>query len=176
MKRIEKAAQGDRSVFGEIYDAYAPSLYRYISFRVSHAQDREDILSNVFLRSFEAIAKGKRVIQMRAFLYQAARNAIVDYFRQRARTQEYVVEIDEEDIATIVSANTLTVDAAAELGQVRNGMRSLKPEYREIIHLRYVEDLDIGEIAAALGKSHVSIRVLLHRAMRSLKKQLGVAS
>jgi RNA polymerase sigma-70 factor (ECF subfamily) len=175
---IEKALQGDRGAFGEMYELYAAHLYRYISFRINHPHDAEDILSSVFLKSFETLAGGKRVTHLRAFLYQTARNAIVDHFRKNARVQEYEMEAEESNGAAVDanSTSSISIDRESDLAQVRQGMRALRREYQEVIQLRYIEELEIEEIAIALEKSQVGVRVLIHRAMRALKRQLGIST
>lgn len=168
---IEKIERGDREVFGEVYDTYAMHLFRYISFRVSHAQDVEDLVSNVFLKVFEALVAGKRIHHVRAFLYQTARNAMVDYFRGKARQMEYE-SLGEDAGESAMHEDVSPVDQVMETSRIKKTLKKIKFEYREIIELRYIEDLEIAEIAITLNKSHVGVRVLLHRAMNALRKKL----
>ncbi|MEW6610094.1 MAG: RNA polymerase sigma factor [Patescibacteria group bacterium] len=174
---IERMQQGDREALGEIYDIFAPSLYRYISFRISHVQDREDTLSNVFLRVFESIAKGVKISNIRAFLYQSTRNAIIDYYRESTRNAAVVIEWNEELLQNeqrngSLSHSSPLFDATMQNELIVRELGRLKDEYREILLLRYIEDLEIAEIAEIMQKSSVAIRVTLHRALKALKKQM----
>ncbi|MFA4872407.1 MAG: RNA polymerase sigma factor [Patescibacteria group bacterium] len=172
---IERIRQGDREALGEMYDTFAPSLYRYISFRIAHTQDREDILSSVFLRVFESIAKGKMITNIRAFLYQSTRNAIIDYYRESSRSSSVIIEWneellqDEQSLTPLLHSEQL-IDTAIQNRIIAKELGNLKEEYRELLSLRYIEDLEIDEIAAIMQKSHIAVRVTLHRALKALKK------
>ena len=172
---IERIRQGEREALREMYDTFAPSLYRYISFRITHTQDREDTLSSVFLRVFEFIARGAKITNIRAFLYQSTRNAIIDYYRESSRSSSITIEwneelLQDERLSTPLLHSEQLVDTAIRNRIIANELGKLKEEYREMLSLRYIEDLEIDEIASIMQKSHIAVRVTLHRALKALKK------
>lgn len=65
------------------------------------------------------------------------------------------------------------LEISSEFELVRAKMMSLKDEYREVVALRFVEELSIGEIADILEKSNGSTRVLIHRALKALKELMS---
>ncbi len=171
---IERIRQGEREALGEMYDTFAPSLYRYISFRIAHKEDREDTLSSVFLRVFESIAHGKEITNIKAFLYQSTRNAIIDYYR-KTRSSSIAVEWNEELLQREQPRESLLqpdhlIDTVIQNNIIAKELGNLKEEYRELLALRYIEDLEIDEIAAIMQKSRIAVRVTLHRALKALKK------
>ncbi|MEK7863980.1 MAG: sigma-70 family RNA polymerase sigma factor, partial [Chloroflexota bacterium] len=89
---IERARGGDRSAFGELYDAHCDAVYRYILYRVREPSDAEDLTSEVFTRAFANIHRyrwqGKSFL---AWLYTIARNAVTD----RRRRQRPTVDLDD---------------------------------------------------------------------------------
>ena len=59
-----------------------------------------------------------------------------------------------------------------EAEKIIQALQKLKQEYREVVTLRYVDEMEIGEIAAVTGKGHIAIRVTLHRGLKKLKELL----
>ncbi len=167
---IERAKRGEVEAFGCLYERYLESIYRYIRTRVAEDRTAEDLTETVFLRSFESLSRYKeKGLRFSAFLYQIARNLLVDHYRQK-----------EEDLP-IESADQINVspsridDLIVIQGQVeslRVGLEALPEEYREIIRLRVLLELSTTECAQWIGRSEGAVRVLLHRAMKALKRQV----
>jgi len=113
----------------------------------------------------ETIANDK----IKSFLYKIARNLIIDLYRKK---EVLTVEIDDsikdrmkdqkQDILACISAKQ-------EVEEIMKALHQIKGEYREIIILRYIEELSIAEVMEITGKTSSSVRVLLHRAMKALK-------
>lgn len=83
--------------FSQIYDQYIDKIYRFIYLKVSSQEIAEDITSKVFLKGFEAYKDSKSSIgNPGAFLYQIARNAIVDHYRSKGRTMTISTEFSQE--------------------------------------------------------------------------------
>src|SRR3989344_2143089 len=76
----------DADTFAKFYDEYVGRIYRFVLFKVSSVQEAEDITSEVFLKAWEYL--GKKDIEIKnlnSFIYQIARNLVIDYYRSRAR-------------------------------------------------------------------------------------------
>ncbi|MFV9675921.1 MAG: sigma-70 family RNA polymerase sigma factor, partial [Anaerolineales bacterium] len=81
---IERAKRGEVEAFGCLYERYLESIYRYIRTRVAEDRTAEDLTETVFLRSFESLSRYKeKGLRFSAFLYQIARNLLVDHYRQK---------------------------------------------------------------------------------------------
>ncbi len=158
----------DPEAFAQIYDKYVEPLYRYIYFKVASQQDAEDLTSEVFIKMYNYIAEQQnRVNNLRALLYQIARNLVIDFYRKKAkadvvREEEVLLNIKDDRQQSFFK----TVEIASEIEQVENSLRKIKDEYREIIILKYIEELSIKEIADILNKSQGAVRVLIHRALK----------
>ena len=167
---IERAKRGEVEAFGCLYERYLESIYRYIRTRVAEDRTAEDLTETVFLRSFESLSRYKeKGLRFSAFLYQIARNLLVDYYRQK-----------EEDLP-IESADQINVSPSRiddliviqdQVDSLRVGLEALPEEYREIIRLRVLLELSTTECAQWIGRSEGAVRVLLHRAMKALKRQV----
>ncbi len=163
----------DPAAYGRLYDLYAAKIYRFIYFKVSSVADAEDLTAEVFLKTWEHINSGKEVKKFAGLLYRIARNKVIDFYRHRQAAGE--TPIDELMLKKISDEGTMAknLETLNEAEMVIKSLRILKDEYREVLTLRYVDELSMGEIAEILGKSQVNARVLLHRALKTLKKVVG---
>ncbi len=156
-------------IYGQLYDLYAPKIYRFIYFKVSSSMDAEDLTAEVFLKAWEYVNKNKEIEKFGGLLYKIARNLVIDFYRKKS-THE--ANLDETFLQKISDAGTAVEKMAvkSDTQNIMKGLRLLKEEYREVLTLRYIDELDAGEIAAILNKSSINIRVLIHRALKTLRK------
>ncbi|MBI5731810.1 MAG: RNA polymerase sigma factor [Candidatus Magasanikbacteria bacterium] len=156
--------------FGKLYDLYAEKIYRFIYFKVSSQADAEDLTAEVFLKVWEHIANGKEVRKFAGLLYRTARNKVIDFYRQRKTEKEQ--HFDETLLGQLSDNGTEAAkrEEASELETIIKNLKTLKDEYREALTLRYIDELSVSEIAEIIGKSQIATRVLLHRALKTLKK------
>ena len=166
----------DPEAFGKIYDAYAPRIYRFVFFKVSSEEEAQDIAAEVFLKAWQYLLdeKGREVRHLPGLLYGIARNCVIDFYRSRA-TKETVplTEALGDEIAD-ERRTAEKVDAKLDVELLGRQLRDLKDEYREVLVMRYLDELSIGEIAQALDKTKGNVRVLVHRALGALKKHTHV--
>lgn len=168
----------DPEVFGKLYDIYVDQIYRFIYFKVGRKEEAEDLTGDVFLKTWQYINEmGSEVIDnLRAFLYQTARNAVIDFYRSRDQ-REFVAlpeEDDEKPTMEIVDEKqdlVEKIELASDLEEVKKALQKIREEYREVIILRFVEEMSVKETAEILGKSEGAVRVLLHRAVAALKEE-----
>ena len=167
---IERAKRGEVEAFGYLYERYLESIYRYIRTRVAEDRTAEDLTETVFLRSFESLSRYKeKGLRFSAFLYQIARNLLVDHYRQKE--EELPLEsADQIDVSLSRIDDIIVIQDQAD--RLRVGLEALPEEYREIIRLRVLLELSTTECAQWIGRSEGAVRVLLHRAMKALKRQV----
>jgi len=167
---IERAKRGEVEAFGCLYERYLESIYRYIRTRVADDRTAEDLTETVFLRSFESLGRYKeKGLRFSAFLYQIARNLLVDHYRQKE--EELPLE-SADQISVSPSRIDDIIVIQDQVDSLRVGLDALPEEYREIIRLRVLLELSTTECAEWIGRSEGAVRVLLHRAMKALKRQV----
>lgn len=168
------AAKGDSQAFGRLYDKYAERIFRFIVWRVGSREEAQDLAAEVFLKCWQYISADHGPIEnFQALLYRIAANAVVDYHRQKGRT--YLIEnIDEwrtlADRGTDVESELQKKD---DWQMVVDLLDKLSSSEKELLLMRFVEDLSVAEIAKILDKSQVAVRVALHRAVKALRAQLS---
>lgn len=172
-KLIEQAIKGRPSAFGSLYDYYQPKIYRFVLIKVGRREDAEDLTHEVFRSAWESIKGYKNLgYPFSSWLYRIARNQIIDFWRTRKQD----TSLDKIDPEYFVAPATAQFDLSAkmEMEKVRGAIAQLKPEHQDVIVMRFVEDLPIKEVATALDKSEGAIKLLQHRAIKELKRVLGV--
>jgi len=164
----------DRRAFIKTYDTYASDIYRFIFFKVSDDEEARDLTSKTFLKAWDHLQsrKVKDQSSLKSFLYRIARNLVIDHYREKSRNSAKEIKGDEnlpevEDSRQDLQKKT---EVASDMEVVQKKMQKLKSEYREVLVLRYINELSISEIAGLLEKSQGSIRVMIHRALRALKE------
>ncbi len=154
--------------FSQIYQDHIEKIYRFVYVKVDSAETAQDITSKVFLRAWEAfIAPGKGIENPGAFLYQTARNAVVDHYRAQGRSK--TVPIGETEIAQGGTTIHQAAELAADVERVKTAIQQLKKDYQDVIILHYLEDLKTPEIAQLLGKPEGTVRVMIHRGLKDLR-------
>lgn len=165
-----KIKHGDQAAFASIYDRYVDALFRFVLFRVRNEEVAKDLVSDLFLKVWQYLVGGEaKVTNLRAFLYQVARNLIADHYRDRASQETLPLE----EAMQVVGGGETQLKVRLSLAEVEKALKQLSPEWQEVILLAYVEGLKHSEIALIIGKSHAATRVMIHRAMQELKRILN---
>ncbi|MFZ2681939.1 MAG: sigma-70 family RNA polymerase sigma factor [Patescibacteria group bacterium] len=159
----------DTKAFKQLHALHAARVGRYIAYRVNRSEDVEELTSEVFLRSWEYMT-AQQVDNITALFFRIARNLIADYYRKSGRTVPLTPAIE----STLQAPGSLTDDAQVkeEAGELVRVMKSLKDDHREVLEMRYQDEMTTEEIAEVLGKTPNAVRVLLHRAKQALKAKV----
>jgi RNA polymerase sigma-70 factor (ECF subfamily) len=167
---VLRAIRHDQDAFGELYDRHVVRVYRHIYYMVGNAAEAEDLTAQTFLRAWEAIPRYQvRGAPFVSWLLRIAHNLGVSHLRSR-RDSSQIHEgiVDRKARRDPEQAYEQTADE--EL--VREAIMMLREEQRQVIILRFIEDLEYKEVAEIIGKSVAAIRVIQHRALNALRKQM----
>jgi RNA polymerase sigma-70 factor (ECF subfamily) len=167
---IKKAQAGEVDAYGELYKRYIDIIFRYLRSRVPDEQTAEDLTETVFVRAFERIDGYKdRGHPFSTYLYRVARNQLVDFYRGQKHE-------DEIDQAAVVESAEMGPEAQLEWGDRRRelleALGQLPSDYQEVIRLRILLELPTPTAAQWMERSEGATRVLLHRALKTLKDLL----
>ncbi|KKT41949.1 MAG: RNA polymerase sigma factor SigX [Candidatus Giovannonibacteria bacterium GW2011_GWA2_44_13b] len=155
--------------FIKSYDAYADALFRHCYFRLYDRELAKDLVQSTYMKVWEYIASGKEVKNMRAFLYKVAHNMIIDEFRKNKGPTLSIDELKEKGIEP-QDGLFEKLKSGAEVKNLLDIFNKLEPAHREVVIMRYVDELTPKEIAAITGESENVISVRLHRAMARAKE------
>ncbi len=169
---IARARQGDRDAFADLYQRHLPMMYAYIRARVFDEVDAEDLTEQVFLRAYQSLSRYRpRGWPYSAFLYRIARNLVIDHVRRAGRTVSAEQAHEQPDPSP--SADDALI-LQEDRWRLKQALDRLPADYQEVIRLRLLLSLPTATAAAWLGRSEGAVRVLLHRAVRALRRELGV--
>ena len=170
---IELAIRGEASAFGSLYDHYQPKIYRFVLVKVGRREEAEDLTHQVFLSAWTNIGRYEDLgFPFGSWLYRIARNAVVEFYRGRRND----VSLEKTDPEQFVMQASVHADLAGKMDfeKVKSAIGELKPEYQDVILMRFVEDMPVKEVAAAMEKSEGAVKVIQHRAIKQLQNILGV--
>lgn len=168
---ISQASEGhgrqtsDGVSFAHLVEEHQAKLFNFIYRYTRNREDAEDLTQDTFVKAFRNLHRYDSKYSFSTWLYTIARRTAYNHFRDRKPT-----EAMEYDIAA--SSDTPDVEAAREdeKSWVWRAAQNLKPDFREALSLKYIDDLSIEEISKIMGKSQTNVKIILFRARNQLKK------
>ena len=159
-------AEGENQAFNVLLNRYKDKLYSYIYYIVRNSEMTEDIFQETFMKAIITIRQGRynENGKFSAWLRRIAHNLIIDSFRQEK--SENLVSCDEPEVNILnnigLAEGTIenTIVNRQILSDVRRLMEFLPDEQREVVYMRFHQDLSFKEIAEQTG---VSINTSLGR-------------
>ncbi len=173
-RELVERARVDPSAFAELYRRYLPRVHAFAYRRTGAVEVAEDITSAAFERALRNLdAFSWRPGGFGPWLFRIVANELVDHHRRNGRAGSErslgaaarLGADDPKDPADEVGDR----DAAAEL---LSAMDRLNPRYQQALALRYLAGLSAEEAALAMGVSKGTLAVVVHRAIRSLRREL----
>lgn len=159
--------------FGELYDLYQDRIYRFIFFKVGNVDEANDLTAETFLRCWKHINENKPIVNLNALLYSIGRNLVIDYYRKQDREKEVSGEILETIPDAKADKILKNIEVKSESEAVFKALDKIESHYKEILILKFIDELSNEEIAEIMGITKGNARVLQHRAMEALKKALN---
>jgi len=155
--------------FGQIYDQYIDKIYRFVYVKVDSQEVAEDITSKVFTKGWESYQnQSSEIKNPGAFLYQIARNAVVDHYRDKGRTKTVSVDVSPDIADPGTNAQDMAI-LSADVSNIKKAMQKLEKDHQDILIWHYLEDVPIADIAKLLNRPAGTVRVMLHRGLKDLK-------
>ncbi len=159
---------GKKDFFEKVYDEMADPIYRHCFFRVNNKETAEDLVSEIFLRFWREIEKGTVINDPKSWLYHIARNAIIDYYRKKK--SDSLDSKMEDGFEASNPEDSENIEINAEISLVMKRIENLSSDEKEIIIMRFMDGLEVKEIAKIIGKSPNATSVVIHRAIEKIKK------
>jgi RNA polymerase sigma-70 factor (ECF subfamily) len=163
-RAVARAKAGDTSALHFLYVRFADDVCSYVRGIVRDSHDAEDVTQNVFAKLMTAIRRyEERDVPFAAWILTVSRNVALDHVRARR-------QIPVEEVRTSDEGHDQTGFERSQC--LREALRRLPRDQREVLVLRHIGGLSPGEIAKRLGKSESSIHGLHHRGRSALRASL----
>ena len=169
VKLIIRAEGGDFEAFGELYSIYLDRIYRYVFYQVKDRMTAEDITEEVFVKAWQAIGscKGKEAT-FSSWLYRIAHNHMLNTLRNKKK----FTSIETENLVD-ASDPKIELETALDHQELLATIADLPQNQKEVIILKFIEEMDNREISKVLGKREGAIRILQMRALANLRQKLS---
>jgi RNA polymerase sigma-70 factor (ECF subfamily) len=172
---LVKAKELDPATLRALHQRFYEPVARYIQFKVGNPQTVEDLSGEVFVRVLEGLKRGRGWRDSpQGWIMGIARNVVVDYYRQRERMTE--VALSEQITAAENSDPTRQALLSERQRQLMRAIQQLTDEQRDVILMRFMEGVNIKDVAKATNKTPGAIKGLQYRALRVLAEIMGDVS
>ena len=155
------------------YDAYSTPIFRFLTMKIADREIARDLTQETFTRAWDYCREGGVIREWKPFLFRTAYNLVVDVYRKKRSVSLDALIDDQGFTVSDEQADEKRTVARAEMSRVRKGIDALDETYRDVILLRYTEDLPPKEIARITGLSENVVSVRIHRGIEKLRAILG---
>ncbi len=167
---IQRAKAYDPDALSTLYERYYQGIYRYVYYRVGSATLAEDLTADVFVKMLHGIQSySLQGVPFSAWLYRIARNRVIDHMRRQPEKTD--LSLEEARVETMASGET-SLEQALQRDELLKAIQVLTDDQRQVIILKFIEDMDNATIAAVLGKTEGAVKSLQHRALDTLREHM----
>jgi RNA polymerase sigma-70 factor (ECF subfamily) len=178
---VALARERNPEYFGDLVLRYQERIFRFLRGIVGNEQSAEDLTQQTFEKAFAALNAFNLEKKFKTWLYTIAKNEAFSYLRSQKIRRTISLDAENLDSETTL-ADTIPdprpgpdteMIRAADIARVKSGVQMLKPVYRAVLLLYYVDELPYQEIAEALKIPLNTVRTHIRRAKQALEKHLG---
>jgi RNA polymerase sigma-70 factor (ECF subfamily) len=178
---VERARGGDRDAFEKLIKLHQDEIFRLVFFRTRSRVDSEDLTQDIFMSAFKYLPQLKDSDRFRPWLYRIALNRVHDFHRKNKFLAYFGIteHRDETDVADVEPhRNPGALDTVIRKefwSRVKELSKRFSRMEREVFFLRFVDDLNLREIARTLGRSESAVKTHLYRAIRKFKEDSALS-
>ena len=178
---VERAKSGDTGAFDELVVKYTPRLYGLIYHMTSNHDDTDDLLQDVFAKTYRALRRFRGNSSFYTWIYSIATNMTLNFLKKRSRRRtlslddvDLAIENDKEFIEITSKSDPVRETNISELQKRLNmAMQDLSEEHRAVVTMFDIQGMPHAEIAKIVGVSEGTVRSRLFYAHRQLQNYLS---
>jgi RNA polymerase sigma-70 factor (ECF subfamily) len=165
---MAKPTAPNHDAFLQAYDTLSDAIFRHCYYRCYDREKAQELMQECFMKTWERIAAGDEILNLKAFLYRVAGNLVIDHSRRKkADSLEAMAESSGFDP---VGSGAAEIETAAESRLALALLDRLDDRHRQAVTLRYVEGLSPREIAEITGETENAVSVRIHRGLAQLRQ------
>jgi RNA polymerase sigma-70 factor (ECF subfamily) len=167
--RAVEEAQRDPAAFSSLYQAYVRPIFRYLYSRLGSSEEAEDLTSQVFMEAIESLPRYRHQGHFPAWLFSIARHRLLNYWRRRS--PDVAIE-DAEGHPDPMDNPLLEIIRNEEIQNVIRLIEDLDEDDQDLLRLRFVGELNYGDIGNLLGLSEAATKKRIYRLLARMESQL----
>ena len=171
---ICRAARGDAEAFRQLVEAYQTPAYR-LAARMCGPDSAEDVTQEAFLAAWRALPEFRGDCRFSTWLYRLVSNAAIDCLRREKKHRD-TGDVDDLELPDGGPSPQEQAERSDTRDAVRRALDRLSPEHRQVLLLRFMQELDYGEIARALDVSEGTVKSRINRAKSKLREVLATGN
>jgi len=153
--------------FENLFQEHADVVYRLCLYKTSKEDVAHDLTQETFLRLWKSMSSGKQIEKPKQYIYQIARNLIVDYYKSKKTTS--LDNLQEEGFDP--KSTDSSPEILSEVSLLKETIESLDQEFRDVVYMRFVEGMKVKDIAEILKISENLASVRINRGKNMLKEK-----
>lgn len=178
-KQTTDAMESQEDRFLKAFEDYSDALFRHASIRVSDRERAIDIVHDTFTKVWSYARAGHQIDSYRSFLYKVLNNLIIDEYRKRKEVSlDALMSVEGVDEGSFPELSESTVEALAATIDGRKAfelLAELPDVYREVIIMRFIDELGPREISDLIEESENVVSVRIHRGLKLLRDKIQSA-
>ena len=178
-KQTQDSMESQEDRFLKAFEDYNDALFRHASIRVSDREKAIDIVHDTFTKVWSYARSGHQIDSYRSFLYKVLNNLIIDEYRKRKEASlDALLEVEGVDEGAFPELSESTVEALAATIDGRKAfdlLAELPDVYKEVIILRFVDELGPREISELIEETENVVSVRIHRGLKLLRQKMEAA-
>ena len=167
---VKEVKSGSTSALQTLYMRHLDAIYRYFYYQTKDKFLAEDLAQDVFIRVWRAIDHyDEKKGSFTSWMYRIAHNLLIDHYRgKKSLTLKEGIE------ASYTEDWLEKLDRNEKIQKIKSELDNLPDDYREVVILRFFEDMGVEEVAIIMEKSEENVRVIQHRAIRKLREKIKI--
>ena len=176
---VKKAIEGSQKAYSELMSLYWDRIEIFFSLKLTSKEDVEDLAIATFSKAFDKLGSYNDSFAFSTWIQTIANNTLIDFFRKNKQKTISIDEEKEDDESPGIDLVDNSLDPEGDMIQKQKNkhiaslVHRLKPHYRELIIMRYLDELSYAEIAHKLDMPLGSVKAKLFRARDILLKILN---
>jgi RNA polymerase sigma-70 factor (ECF subfamily) len=156
-----------RENFENLFQKYSDVIYRLCVYKTSKEDVAHDLTQETFLRLWRSMSSNKEIAKPKQYIYQIARNLIVDYYKSNKTVS--LDKLQEGGFEPI--SNESSAELVSEVLIIKKAIDTLNKDFRDVMYMRFIEDMKVKEIAEILDISENLASVRINRGKKKLNEK-----
>ncbi len=168
---VDKLRNREPAAVVELCNAYFDRIYRLVFNQVDGDRDvAQDIAQETFLAAFKSAHRFRGQSKVYTWLYSIANRKVADFYRRRKREGKHRADPLENQVSEAETDGTVESEETSK--SIQQALSCLPLHYKQVLLLKYVEEMPVAEICQVMDRSSKSVEGLLTRARRELRSEL----